>query len=167
MACGAFLRALLPVLLATASTLACAEPATVERDSPLYSKPDSNAPVVTTLKRGTTGDATTRQGAFVNLKTSSGTGWVPTFNLRYGSAAGSGGSVDTSTVSRFAAPQQPLKVTSTIGVRGIEKEDLQKAQFDPQQIAQLEKYRASDAAAKASATSSGLRPMEINYLDKR
>ena len=164
MSLGAFIRTVVLVLAAAAST-AFAEPAVVERESTLHSKPDANAPVVATLKRGTAGDATTRQGAYANFKSSAGSGWILSFNLRYGGT--SAGGVDGSAVSRFAAPQQPLKVTSTIGVRGIEKEDLQKAQFDAQQVAQLEKYRASDAAAKSAAAGHGLRATEINYLDKR
>ena len=159
----AVLPSLLVALLTLVSGACLAEPAVVEQDSTLHSKPDANAPVVAKLKRGTQGDATTRQGAWVNLKTSAGVGWILSFNLRVGAASGDAG-VDASTISRFAAPRQKLNVTSTIGVRGIEKEDLQKAQFDAQQIALLEKYRVTDASAKAGAAASGLRASEIAYL---
>jgi hypothetical protein len=160
-----FLRSVLLALAALAAASAFAEPVVVERESTIHAKPDTNAPVVATLKRGTTGDATTRQGPFVNLKTSAGSGWILSFNVRYGGA--SSGAVDVSGVgSRVVGPQQKLNVTSTIGIRGIEKEDLQKAQFDAQQLAQLEKYRASDAAAKSAAAGHGLRATEIKYLDK-
>ena len=160
-----FLRSVLLALAALAAATAIAEPVVVDRDSTLHSKPDANAPVVANLKRGTTGDATARQGPFVNLKTSAGTGWILSFNVRYGGGGTSG--VDVSGVgNRVLGPQQKLNVTSTIGIRGIEKEDLQKAQFDAQQMALLEKYRASDAAAKAAAAGHGLRATEINYLDK-
>lgn len=160
----ALLSSVFLALAAVTSAPAFGEPVTVERDSTLYAKPDPSAPVVAKVKRGTTGDATTRQGAYVNVKTPAGSGWIVSFDLRYGGGADAG--VDTSAISRLAAPRQKLNVTSTIGVRGIEKEDLQKAQFDAQQIAQLEKYRASDAAAKSAAAGQGLRATEIKYLDK-
>ena len=160
-----FLRCVVLAFAALLSAAALAEPVVIERDSTLLSKPDPNAPVTANVKRGTSADATTRQGAWVSVKTPVGAGWILSFNVRYGGGSADAG-VDASALSRLTS-RQPLKVTSTIGVRGIEKEDLQKAQFDAQQMALLEKYRASDAAAQAAAKSSGLRPNEINYLDKR
>lgn len=154
---------LLAVVAAFGCAAALAEPVVVERDSTLHAKPDASAPVTANVKRGTAADATTRQGPWVNVKTPAGAGWILSFNIRYGGASSNTG-VDASTISRFTAPRQKLNVTSTIGVRGIEKEDLQKAQFDAQQVALLEKYRASEASAKATATASGLRPAEIEYL---
>ena len=67
--------------------------------------------------------------------------------------------------SRLVAPQQKLNVTSTIGIRGIEKEDLEKAKFDEQQVKLLERYRATDAQAKAMAASQGLSASTVKYLD--
>ena len=163
MAAGFILRFLLVVTLAFNCAAALAEPVVIERDSTLHAKPDANAPVTANVKRGTTGDATTRQGPWLNVKTSAGAGWILSFNVRYGGGSSTTG-VDASTISRLTSPRQKLNVTSTIGVRGIEKEDLQKAQFDAQQVALLEKYRANDASAKAAATAAGLRPSEIEYL---
>ena len=145
---------------------ASAEPVTIARDSTLHAKPDASAAVTAKVKRGTSGDAGAKQGAWVNVKTSGGAGWILSFNLDYGAPSGSGGA-DVSALKSRLTGQQKLNVTSTIGVRGIEKEDLQKAEFNAQQVAQLEKYRASDAAAKSGAASAGLRATEIDYLDKR
>ena len=167
MAASALVRFVAAAVLAAPYVVAFAEPATVTADTPLYSKPDASASVVTRLKAGTTGDATTKQGVFFNFKSAAGSGWIPSFNLRFGAESATSGGGVSSLASRLTGSQQKLNVTSTIGVRGIEKEDLQKAQFDAQQIALLEKYRASDGAAQAAAKSSGLRASEINYLDKR
>jgi hypothetical protein len=155
------------VLHFAASGLAFAEPVVVERDSALLSEPRNDATVVANLKSGVAGDATVKKGAWVNVKTAAGTGWILSFNLRYGAAAAGGSGPDASTISRLAAPRQKLNVTSTIGVRGIESEDLKQAQFSASEMKQFEQYHTTAAQAKSTASASGLRAVSVDYLDKR
>ena len=147
--------------------LALAEPVVVERDSSLHAEPRADAAVTASVKKGTAGDATTRKGPWVNLKTSAGAGWILSFNLRYGAGAAGGAGGDAAALGKIAGSRQKLAVTSTIGIRGIESEDLKQAQFNEQQISLLEKLRSTDAQAKASASANGLHTVTVDYLDKR
>ena len=69
-----------------ASRLA-AQQVTVERDSPLYSEPRLDSSPVTQLKQGATGEVVGKQGAWLNLKTAGGSGWLFSFNVRFQSQA--------------------------------------------------------------------------------
>src|SRR5687768_1545114 len=60
-----------------------AESVTVEHDSPLMSAPRGDASTVAQVKRGTAAELLGRQGAWLNLKTAAGTGWVNSFNVRF------------------------------------------------------------------------------------
>src|SRR5690242_8714920 len=59
------------------------EQGVLERDAALLTEPRNGAPVVAQLKQGTSGEVIARKGAWVNLKTASGTGWLFSFNVRF------------------------------------------------------------------------------------
>lgn len=155
------------LLGAVMSGFAAAETVVIERDSKLLSEPRTDARVTATVKQGTTGDAGTKKGPWVQVKTSAGTGWILSFNLRYGTAPSPGSATDTSTISRLVAPRNQPNVTATIGTRGLDKEALQQAKFDAQQLAAFEKYHTSEAQAKASAAANGLKAQKVEYLDQK
>ena len=68
-------------------------------------------------------------------------------------------------LGRVVGPRQKLNVTSTIGIRGIGSEDLRQARFNEQQIQLLEKSRSTADQARASAASSGLKAVHVNYVE--
>ena len=115
-----YICALLGLLLATMP--AAAQQVTLDRDSPLYAEPRLEAPQVTQLKQGATGEVAGKQGGWLNLKTPAGTGWLFSFNVRFpaqkaeGSESGSG-----SVLGRVFSPGRPASVTSSIGIRGLEE----------------------------------------------
>ena len=156
------IRALVAVGLLCAYQLSgAAESVIVAADAPLLAAPNSTAKVVTQLKQGMTGEVLARKGAWVNLRTEGGTGWVNSFNVRDAAApapaarAAPGG---------FSAPR--AKTTATIGIRGLEAEDLRKANIDPQQLNLLDGYAASRQDAEKAARASGLSPARVEYLVK-
>ena len=55
-------------------------------------------------------------------------------------------------------------VTSTIGIRGLDKEDLRQASFNADQMRQLDQFGASREAAQSQAGQSGLTPARVDYL---
>ena len=55
-------------------------------------------------------------------------------------------------------------VTSTIGVRGLEEEDLKQATFDAGQMRLLDQYATSKEAAEQGARAAGLAPARVEYL---
>jgi hypothetical protein len=163
------LRVALAAMLIAAGP-AAAQKVTVERDTPLYSEPRLESSHVAQLQAGTVAEVAGKQGAWLNLRTQAGAGWLFSFNVRFqsegaGEASGSGtGSV----LGRLFAPRRStVSVTSTIGVRGIEEEDLKQATFDAGQVKLLEGYSASKESAEQGARGAGLSPASVEYLDKK
>ncbi len=158
-------------VLAGVAAMAAAEPVTVERDSVVRAEPRADAAVVTNLARGATGEAVARQGAWVQVKSGTMTGWLYSFNVRFGAAgtgaAGAGtsdGSGGGSVFGRLFGPRQNVNVTATIGIRGLEEEDLRQARFDGGQIQALDGFAAGRDQAQAHAGRAGLSAARVDYL---
>ena len=164
-------RPLLPLCLMLSVALlagapAAAQPVTLERDSPLYAEPRLDASQVTQLKFGATGEVIGKQGAWLNLKTPGGSGWLFSFNVRFQSQqASAGDSGASSTAGRLFGSRRSASVTSTIGIRGIEEEDLKQASFNADQMKRLESYAATKEAAERRAHATGLAPASVEYMD--
>lgn len=151
-----------------AAAPAAAQQVTLERDSPLYAEPRLDASQVTQLKLGATGEVIGKQGAWLNLKTPGGNGWLFSFNVRFQSqqsAAGDSGA--GSAAGRLFGPRRSVAVTSTIGVRGIEEEDLKQASFNADQMKLLDGYVATRQAAERGARAAGLAPVSVEYMDAK
>lgn len=157
---------LVMAFLATIAAAAPAEPVTVERDSVLRAEPRTDAGVAGNLAKGATGDALARQGAWVQVKSGAVTGWLYSFNVRFGAVnPGSGNAAGAgSALGRVFGPRQQVNVTATIGIRGLEEEDLKQAHFDEAQMRQLDAYAASREQAAEQAGKSGLSASRVEYL---
>ncbi len=152
-------------LFAAVAATAYAEPVTLERDSVLRAEPRVDAAAIANLARGATGDAVARQGAWVQIKSGAATGWLYSFNVRFGAAAGSAdGAGAGSVLGRVFGPRQRVNVTATIGIRGLDEEDLKQARFDGGQMQELDGYAASREQAEAHAGEAGLSASRIEYL---
>ncbi|MBI2296739.1 MAG: hypothetical protein HYU76_12085 [Betaproteobacteria bacterium] len=168
------LTALLPALTAVtlaAMPAAAAEQVTVERESKLHAEPRLDAPQVALAKQGTLGEVVGKSGAWLNVKIPEATGWLFSFNVRFNvkpsptAEPGSGGGA--SALGRLFGPRRSVAVTSTIGVRGLEEEDLKQARFDAEQMRQLDEYAASKETAEQRARASGLAPVRVDYLEAK
>ena len=135
------------------------EQAVLERDAALLSEPRNGAPVVAQLKQGTPAEVIARKGAWVNLKTASGSGWLFSFNVRFVAAGAA-----PSKPAVAAAPARRGPVTPTIGIRGLEAEDLKQARYNDAEMRLLDGYAVSKQDAAAAAQSSGLAPSRVEYL---
>lgn len=140
--------------------LAAAQQVTISRDSSLHAEPNAGAAVVAQLKQGATAEQIGKQGAWVNVKSASGTGWLYSFNVTYpaGPGAASGGS---------GAASARRSVTSTIGIRGLEAEDLKKATFDANQLNSLDSFATTKQDAESAARGSGLKGSKVEGPDKK
>lgn len=145
--------------------LAHAEPVTLERDSVLRSEPRVESAAVSNLPNGSTGEALARQGAWVQIRSGSVTGWLYSFNVRFGAAAGSGDGAG-SVLGRVFGPRQRVSVTSTIGIRGLDEEELKQARFDEGQVQLLDSYAATREQAASHAGAAGLGATRVDYLDE-
>ena len=161
------LRIILPAILFAAAP-AAAQQVTLERDSALYAEPRLDSSQVTQLKLGATGEVIGKQGAWLNLKTPGGSGWLFSFNVRFQSQqAGSGDAGTGSAAGRLFGPRRSASVTSTIGIRGIEEEDLKQASFNADQMKLLDGYVATKQVAERGARATGLAPVSVEYMDAK
>ncbi len=160
---------LVPALIAMMAAPAAAQQVTLERDSPLYAGPRMEGAPVAQLKQGETGEVLGKQGAWLNLKTQAASGWLFSFNVRFPAqkSDAEAGAGTGAALGRVLGPRRSVSVTSGIGVRGIEEEDLKQARFDGQQMKLLESYAASPEAAAERARAAGLAPVKVDYLDAR
>lgn len=163
-------RLLLGLCAFTGAWPVLAQQVTVERDTPLYSEARTDARVVTQLKQGSSGEVLGKNGAWLNLKTPEASGWLFSFNVRFASAqsgaqSSSGGG--DAVVGRLFGPRQQINVTSTMGVRGLEEEDLKQARINPEQLKLLDQYAASKQDAEGNAQAAGLSAVRVDYLDGR
>jgi hypothetical protein len=160
------LAALTAMLLAAGP--AAAQKVTVEQNTPLYSEPRMESSQVAQLQQGTAGEVIGKQGVWLNLKTAAGTGWLFSFSVRFESQSAEGSSGTGSALGRVFAPRRSnVSVTSTIGVRGIEEEDLKAATFNAEQMKLLDGYATSKEAAEKRARGAGLSRTSVEYLDAK
>ncbi len=151
------IRALAAMLLIALP--AAAQQVTLERDSPLYAEPRLEAAQMTQLKQGATGEVMGKEGAWLNLKTAGGSGWLFSFNVRFQSQKAEGGGGGP-----MFGPRRNVNVTAAIGIRGLEEEDLKQASFNAGQMKLLDGYAASKQAAEERARAAGLAPEKVEYL---
>ncbi len=131
----------------------------------MHEAPSRDARVISQIKAGSAGEMIGKQGVWVQLRTAAGTGWVMSFNLRFASEASSprGGGPATA-LGRLVSPGQKRAPIATIGIRGLEAEDLKGASFDSQQMSLLEKYATTRQEAESAARASGLDAVRVDYL---
>lgn len=161
-------RLFLAALALAAAGTAAAQQVTLERDSPLYSEPRLESAPVAQLKQGATGDVLGKQGGWLNLKTPAGTGWLFTFNVRFPSQkADTGDTGSGAALGRVFGPRRSSSVTSGIGIRGLDEEDLKQAAFNAGQMKLLDGYATTKDAAEQGARGTGLAPAKVDYLGGR
>jgi hypothetical protein len=137
------------------------EQAVLERDAALLTEPRNGAPVVAQLKQGASGEVIARKASWVNLRTASGSGWLFSFNVRV-LAPGSGPTAGARVATTLARPQ--ARITPTIGIRGLDEEDMRGARFDADQMRLLDQYAASRRDAESAARANGLTPARVEYF---
>jgi len=157
-------RVLAVAALLSALPAAAAEQVTVERDTVLYAEPRIDSSQVAQLKQGTTGEVVAKSGVWLNIRTQSATGWLFSFHVRFPSQQPSQ-SGEGSALGRLFAPRRTnVGVTSTIGIRGLDEEDLRQARFNADQMRLLDGYAAGREAAQSQARESGLDAVRVDYL---
>lgn len=152
------------LVFAGGAGVAMAEPVTFTKDAPLRSEARFDSAPVTQVTRGTVGDATAKQGPWLNIKTQGGAGWALTTDISFGT----GGSTSGGSVGNLFGRPQPARTTSTIGIRGFDKETITNAFGDgaaasAAQLALLDGYAVDTAGGQSFASTQGLSATPISY----
>lgn len=154
------------MLLASA---AHAEPATTSRATDLLAQAFSDAKAVASLPADTKVEVLRRNGAWSEVKTAAGQiGWVRMLTLKFGDAAvtkqDSGGNPLSGLSNLLSTGRTSNTATVTTGVRGLDAEELQNAQANPEELKKLQKFTADKTAAQSFAQRNNLAATKIDYL---
>ena len=153
------MKALLPLLLFP--ILAWAEPATVIRATELKAEPATDAATVTQLAEKTQVDALERKGGWTRIKAGNAQGWVKMLALRYDGAGKRG---DSGVAQAFNVARTGSSGTQvTTGVRGLDEEQLAKAQPNPAELAKLNRFAVDRAGATEFAAEGKLSSVSVAY----
>ena len=151
------------LLAAGLGSAAWAENATLIRASDLKAKPFTDASTVTSLPEQSKVQILTNEGGWTQIKSSSGqTGWVRLLNVRPDTQGDSGTNIGAlGNVLRTGSTGS----TATTGTKGINKDDLERAKPNPQEVKRLDQYKASDKEAERFASANNLKSREMSFLD--
>lgn len=125
------------------------------------SQPDFKATPLATLQRNAPVSISGQQGLWYRLKMPAGApGYLRVNEVRMAYA-----SVDNSAGAGvlFSGKSGSGRASETAGVRGLDEGDLRSASADPAQLAKMQSYRATPAAADAYAGSHGLSSTAVAY----
>jgi len=148
-------------------------PAELLRDAPLRASPSPRARVVTEAVTGSRGTLVELSGRWSLLRLADGAeGWTPTRDLRIGEPSGEstgGGATGWfRSLTSLLAPRRPPPRASgaiTVGIRGLQAQDIQNARPDPRAVDALALFRASDEEARDHARRRRLTARRIGYLE--
>lgn len=165
----------LPFLLGLCALLfapwAWAQPATVLQESPLLHEPFSDARVVSTLSANSAVEVLKRQGGWYQVRAAQQQGWVHMSRIRLGEASNAA-AVDASGLSQARQLLQTGRsgatgTTVATGIRGLDVEDLQRAQPDHQAVAAMANFQSKPDAARQYAGAARLQANSIDYLGEK
>lgn len=139
----------------------------VKRDTQLRRAAAENAPVIAPLAGNSTVQRLAeRQGAWVRVRANNQLGWVHMFDLGSQPSASSGGGTNVlrGLGSLFGSGSQTTTATSTVGIRGLDADDIANAQPNPAAVKRGEALRANPSQAQQFAARSGLRAQSVDDL---
>ena len=147
---------------------AAAEPVKFTKDAPLRSEARFNAALVAQIKKDTVGDATAKQGPWLNIKTPEASGWALTTDVSFGSGGTAASSGGAPLGGLFGSGRQQANATVTIGIRGFDKETIGNAlgeggAVSTAQLALLDGYAVSKDDGQSFAGAKGLSATSISY----
>jgi hypothetical protein len=157
---------LLFLVLALFAPGVIAEPAVTIRSVELKAKAASDAKSVASLPANTSVDLVKREGAWVQLKSGKDTGWAKLFDIRLAGAQtaptkSSGGNALGDTVGLLSGARG---ASVTTGVRGLDEDQLVKAQPNPQEFVKLVSFQVTKEQAQQFAATGKLTAREVELL---
>jgi hypothetical protein len=159
-------------LLAALVFLLCVAPAVAQetgfavRQTEVKKEPFSDAETVGTLAEKSQLKVLSRQGGWAQIEAGAVSGWVRMLSIRMNSGQSSfvSGLKSLFSVARTGSSG----TTVTTGVRGLDKEQIQKATPNPEELKKLAGFAATKGdAERFAAESPQLKNQKIEYLPQR
>lgn len=146
---------------------------TVKRDVELREAPQPNAKSTRLAANAAVTRLDERQGPYRRVRTAEGkTGWLHMFDLQgsapsASAASGTGTGVLRSLGQAFspANTRSNTVATSTVGIRGLDADDLANASPNLAAVDAAGQYKASEAQARQFAQRAGFKPRQVADLN--
>jgi hypothetical protein len=131
----------------------------------LMKEPFRDAKMVGSLTAGDKVEILGKQGGWLQVKGTKGSGWVHMLSVRRGEARK--GTVDAAGVLGLASGRAGTgRVVATTGIRGLSEEDLKAARYDEAELKKDEAYGVTQAEARKFAAQGKLVARKVEYLPK-
>ena len=134
-------------------------------DIKLMDTPSHDGETMTILAADSVITVEQRQGSWTKVATAEHTGWVPTLTIRIKSVVTredfKAAAVE---VSDKIEDETNTQVVATMGIRGLDEEELKQAKFNKKQLALLESYYANKKQLTAFSQAGELKPKNIAYI---
>ena len=153
------------LLLNAVAVPALAAPGTVLRDEKLYSQPSATSSVAGRAAKGSSVNILTKQGGWLRVSSGKSTGWIRLLSVRAG-PGGLGEARLGDVVGAATTKSDPSRVVAVAGLRGLNNEDLKRAQFNADELARLDAWVVTPAQARKFASQSGLVAVNVAALPK-
>lgn len=140
--------------------------ATVIKETPLLAAPALDAQKLATLQPNTPLQVLDASGAWLHAKAPPGEGYVRRFHVHLNTISAQGGG-GAAVLGLVTGRQGKGNIVATMGARGLGEEQLAKASYDDQQLAQLDAYTVSPQEAQQQAMAKGLKAREVNVKTGR
>jgi len=154
------LSSLVPLLYAGMSV--AAEKGSALKNDSLRSEPFADAKVTGSLARGESLEIIKKQGAWLQVKSAKGSGWVRLLSVKRGTASTSNQAAGVLAVASGRAGTG--QVVSTTGVRGLSEQELKAAKFNEEEVKTLESYTLSADKGRAFAKAGNLNSIAFKNL---
>lgn len=133
------------------------------RATEIKQQPYSDAATIATLAEKASVNIVLRQGGWVKISSSQGSGWVRMLSLRYTSTSGKRG--DSGLQSMLNVGRTGSSgITVATGVRGLSEEDLKNARPNPRELEKLRNFAANKSDAAKFAGDANLEAQQLDYL---
>jgi len=154
------LSSLVPLLYAGMSV--AAEKGSALKNDSLRSEPFADAKVTGSFARGENLEIIKKQGAWLQVKSAKGSGWVRLLSVKRGTASTSNQAAGVLAVASGRAGTG--QVVSTTGVRGLSEQELKAAKFNEEEVKTLESYTLSADKGRAFAKAGNLNSIAFKNL---
>lgn len=153
------------IIIPLASYAAALMTGVVFIDLNLLDSPSHEGKTITTLAADSAVTVEQRQGSWTKVTAAEHTGWVPTLTIRIKAVTSredfKAAAVE---VSDKIEDETNTQVVATMGIRGLDEEELKQAKFNKKQLALLESYYANKKQLTAFSQAGELKPKYIVYI---
>lgn len=152
-------------LVCIVQAVAASDPGYANRDIELRAEPVAGAQVVGTVQKGVKFEIVAEQKAWAQVKSGPLAGWTLMFYVMKGEPPqGVTAGRTLSEVWNLGTDRSRGQITSTIGIRGLDEEELRAAQFNAGEMKRLEALALPRQAGEQFAREGALAARPVEYL---